>query len=282
MRPEGPEGPSDIEITPAIAVAISLAAVFAQILLMVFLVRGLGAAPTASFGIAALVAFGAGLAVAAPFLPDPPARSLGVCAAPLRAWLAVPLLLPSLVLASELDNLLKALVPLPEALAVPSDYQVPFAELILVEVFVLPFVREIFFRGALQPQIVRVWGSARGVAGAAAIAGVASALMLSPWAVAHAASAALVLGVLRQCSGSILPGLVLAALFGAVGVLASEQVFGIPGFDDVTAAHTPLIWLLGAAVFTAGGLAVCASGATKLDGPPSADGGPSRSDETRS
>ncbi len=42
-----------------------------------------------------------------------------------------------------------------------------------------------------------------------------------------------------------------------VGVGAAYGVFGIPGFDETAAAHTPLGWLVLAALFTGAGLRLC-------------------------
>ena len=68
---------------------------------------------------------------------------------------------------------------------------------------------------------------------------------------------ALVLGLLRTASGSVVPGLVLHMAFGLCSVLATAELFGIPGFDDISATHTPLEWLVPAALFTGIGLRLC-------------------------
>jgi membrane protease YdiL (CAAX protease family) len=280
MRNDSDPDAPDVELTPWLCVLITFVAVFGQLLMRVLLLA-LGASPAAAFGIALLVSFGGAFAMAAPFIPDPPARSLGLRAPPLYAWLAVPLLLPTRLLASEVDNVLRALGGLPLLPQTSEDVRV--AEWVLVELFVLPAVSELFYRGALQPRFTQAWGERWGVLAMAALVGVASALLFDNLLIAGpTALAALVLGILRHCSGSILPGLVLGSLFGAVGLLAIERVFGIPGFDDQTAAHTPLRWLVPAALLVAGGLALCRAASTKLDGPPSRDGGPSRSGQIRS
>jgi len=276
MRHEpDPENPN-AELTPWVVILMALMAVLVQLLLSQLLFHGFGASVAASFGIALLLGFGGALAMAAPFIPDPPAQSLGVRAAPLSAWLAVPLLLPTLLLASELDNVIRMLARVPVVPDTGEALQV--AEWVLVQMLVLPAVSELFYRGALQPRLVQSWGDVGGILGTAAVTGAASALLFDSLLVtAPAMAAALVLGVLRHCSGSILPGLLLASLFGAIGLLATANAFGIPGFDDLTAAHTPLAWLAPAAALVAAGLALCRNSATKLDGPPSRDGGPSRS-----
>jgi membrane protease YdiL (CAAX protease family) len=267
-----PDAPG-AELTPWLAVLITFVAVVGQFLVRVLLLW-LGGSPAASFGIALLVSFGGAFAMVAPFIPDPPAQSLGVRAPPLYAWLAVPLLLPTLLLASELDNVLRALANVP--LLPQTSEPVRIAEWVLIELFVLPAVSELFYRGALQPRFTQAWGDLWGVLATAALVGVASAALFDNLlVVGPTAVVALVLGILRQCSGSILPGLVLGTLFGAIGLLAVERVFGIPGYDDPSAAHTPLIWLAPAALLVGAGLALCRFASTKLDGPQSREGGPS-------
>ena len=71
------------------------------------------------------------------------------------------------------------------------------------------------------------------------------------------AARGLLLGLLRESSGSLLPGLVLNVLFGAIAVLAMREFFGIPGFDDSESAHTPLLWLTPAAISTGAGIGLC-------------------------
>ena len=50
---------------------------------------------------------------------------------------------------------------------------------------------------------------------------------------------------------------VLHSLAGLLALMAHHRMLGIPGFDDTTAAHTPLGWLLVAALFTGVGLRFC-------------------------
>ena len=59
---------------------------------------------------------------------------------------------------------------------------------------------------------------------------------------------------MREASGSLLPGLVLNVSFGVVAVMAMREAFGIPGFDDASAAHTSLVWLTPAALATGAGI----------------------------
>jgi hypothetical protein len=54
-----------------------------------------------------------------------------------------------------------------------------------------------------------------------------------------------------------MPGLLLHVLFGAVSTLATVELFGIPGFDDLSAPHTPILWLMPAALLTGVSLRLC-------------------------
>jgi hypothetical protein len=72
-----------------------------------------------------------------------------------------------------------------------------------------------------------------------------------------AAALALPLALLRESSGSLLPGLALHACFGAVAAAAELGAFGIPGFDDPSAAHTPASWTAPAAASALVGFAIC-------------------------
>jgi hypothetical protein len=93
----------------------------------------------------------------------------------------------------------------------------------------------------------------------ALLAGLAALALGGPWQLQRSLSMGLVLGVVRESSRSLLPCLVLHAGFGVVFVLASFQAFGIPGFDDLTSAHTPILWLTPAALATGAGLRICQS-----------------------
>jgi membrane protease YdiL (CAAX protease family) len=245
---------------PLQAFVLALAAAVLRLWLAVPLLGGLGPRP-AAIGIATLVAFGAVFAFAARRIADPPGESLGLLPAPRRAWLAVLLLLPALLLISELDNALQALVP--ALRGEQSEAAEATAGLLLegtlVLVFVVPFVDEIFFRGVLQPGLVAALGRARGIALVAALDALAALSLFGPRGAVSTFAGASLLGLLRDRSGSLLPGLLLNALFGAVGVAAQAGAFGIPGFDDASAPHTPLGWLVLAGLSSGAGLAVCRS-----------------------
>jgi membrane protease YdiL (CAAX protease family) len=133
---------------------------------------------------------------------------------------------------------------------------------------VLPFAYELFFRGVMQPLAVARLGLIAGIAVTAvlsAVAGSATGGAAAPWAIAPQLALAAVLCVLRQASGSLWPPLALHMLMGLISFGAEFHLFGIPGFDDLSATHTPLPWLVGAAASTAIGLALCRSAARARD-----------------
>jgi membrane protease YdiL (CAAX protease family) len=223
-----------------------------------------------------LVSFGNAFAIAARRIPRPLAPALGLQAAPASAWLAPFLLLPALLLVSELDNLLVAFFPVTEPPA--PEQPAPTALDIGVAAFVLvviePGATEWFFRGVLQSQLALLWDGPRAVVATSLLSWafavlpqrVLTSLGILPTgnaeldlvriSIAVLGEAAL-LGIVRQSSGSLYPALLLAALFGATKLLSEEQALRIPGFDDTSAAHTPASWLFPALILTAAGLGLC-------------------------
>jgi membrane protease YdiL (CAAX protease family) len=167
-------------------------------------------------------------------------------------------------LTSEIDNWVRALF-MPEALRLLLEQRsaegglLRTAELILIEVLVFPVALELLFRGIVQPVLVERFGPVRGIASTGAVEiGAALLTTLSPYGKLEAFAAALLLGALRHSTGSLLPALALRSLMGAATVAAGYGVFGIPGFDDLDAAHTPAHWLLGGALCVSLGLWLCA------------------------
>lgn len=223
--------------------------------------------PEAQDGMAALVTYGGIFALCAARFRQPPARQLGFVAAPPSAWLAVLFLAPTLVLTSELNNVLNSLLPpapVPAAALVPPQRFTGPALAVLV-IAVYPLAYGVFFRGVLQPLATARLGVVPGVLGTAVMAAFGSAFL--PALVTGSLLArspllldALVLCVLRQCAGSLYPALALEALWGAAGVAASYQLFGLAGFD-AGGAHTPGPWVAGATALMLVGLALCRAAA---------------------
>lgn len=256
-----PSGPTSEDAgpfpTPVQAAGLTLFAALLRGILFLLLVGSFGGRLAFS-GIATLLAFGLVFTFAAPRLGNDPARALGFRPASVAAWLSVPFLWAGVLLTSEINNGVIALFPLPEAAVDGPGIAgvLSLLELLAVLVFVLPAVEEIFYRGLLHPGLAQGVGAGRAVLLVALLQGGAAALRL-PHLLPEVAATGVLLGVLRQSSGSLLPGLLLAAGFGMTRVLAEVGAFGIPGFDDMTAAHTPLGWLLAAGFSVGIGLALC-------------------------
>jgi membrane protease YdiL (CAAX protease family) len=212
-------------------------------------------------GMAAVLAYGGMFTLCAARFREPPLERLALVRAPATAWLAVAFLAASVLLTSEIDNLVKAAFPPPLELTAAGEAPEtpPFWGLMLavVQIAVFPLAYELFFRGILQPLAVARLGLGLGIVLSALMSGVASGLIFGGvWGVAPAFANSLVLAVLRQASRSLWPSIALHALTGVITMGALYQLFGIAGFDDTTAAHTPLAWLLGAGALTGIGFAL--------------------------
>jgi membrane protease YdiL (CAAX protease family) len=218
-------------------------------------------------------------------VPPPQPERLGLrgCAS---SFVAVVLLLaPAALLASELDNLCRALLPPSDAgdvtaraaerlsLSTPLDR----LETWLLAVGLVPVLEEFFFRGVVQQGLVARFGRTAGVLATALLFGVAHALpggASAGSALALTASASLlgwIFGVARLASGSLLPAIGLHAAINALGLLGVDfsDRFAIEGFN-APGVHTPASWLTGAAISTGIGLALCRVLAERLTPLPAA------------
>lgn len=219
-----------------------------------------------AIGMGALITYGGLFALCAARFRLPPARQLALLRAPASAWLAVIFLGASIVVTSEIDNVVKSLMPPP-----PLPSQVPEAPpyfgaaLAIVYIGVFPLVYDVFFRGILQPLATTRIGVVPGVIFTAFISGFASAFlpaMMSSglWALVPGLLNALILCILRQSAKSLWPCLALHALWGAAQIGAQFKLFGLAGFD-ASGDHTPALWVGGAALLTGVGLGLCRAAA---------------------
>lgn len=267
MIPDDEDEPLVPPLTPGFALLLAVTVGILQATLILVLsnsgFRGVGLV-----GMAAIPAYAAAFAACAPRLQKPPTVGLALLRPRRVIWWAVFFLLWSLLLTSEIDNVVKVIMPVPEALQPPSDAEVslPFWPLFLVLVVVGPLTQELLFRGALQPVLVEQLGAGRGVAYTALLNSLATSMAFSPWSFLPSFANALVLGVLRHSSGSLYPSLVLHALSGLTALAATYGLFGIGGFDDTRVVHTSLLWLVPSALFTGLGLRLCRRAAAA--GPP--------------
>jgi hypothetical protein len=218
-----------------------------------------------ALGMGTLVGYGALFALCAARLRTPPSRQLGFVAAPATAWVSVVFLAGSIVLSSEVDNLLRSGLALPAAEGVPVDLPRYFTPAFaLVAIGVLPLAYDVFFRGMFQPLASARLGSISAVVLTTALSGFASgfipALAMNAWQLPRHLLDALVLCILRECAGSLWPVLALHVLWGIATFCATYGVFGLAGFD-ASGAHTPTPWVAGAAALTLVGLALCRAAA---------------------
>jgi membrane protease YdiL (CAAX protease family) len=109
----------------------------------------------------------------------------------------------------------------------------------------------------LQPGLVARLGRARGILLVCVLDALVVLPPLDPRTMLFAAALALPLALLREASGSLWLGLLLHAGFGALAAAAELGALGIPGFDDMSAAHTPATWVAPAAASAVAGLAIC-------------------------
>jgi membrane protease YdiL (CAAX protease family) len=212
----------------------------------------------ASVGIGEALGVGLVGTLAARRVPGPQAERLGLQGFASRFVVPLLLLLPCVLVVSEIDNLMVALLPPPEALEgaeelaarVDTESLYGRLQLALIAVGIAPVVEEWFFRGVIQQGLVAHRGRLRGVFFTALLfaplhtfsasggSSLASALVVST-------CVGMVLGTVRLATGSILACILLNAGINALGLGASwaEEVVPIPGFN-APGSHTPLLFLL--------------------------------------
>ena len=254
------EGPSDPIPGPLGAVGLTGAAW----VLMTFGVIALSPEGGGVAGLALGMAFGLGGigTLAARAIPPPAEARIGLRPMPLRFVPALLLLVPWVLLASEVDNWLA------DGLRQPGeefDHVAPtgyaLLEVALFSIALRPLLEEFFFRGVLQQGVVAVVGPWRGIALVAALfAFVRAGLALgSAYPFATLACQGLILGlltgVIRHWTGSLLGGVVLQVASAALTLCLATWPEWLPivGFN-AGEGHTPVGWLVFAGASVAVGL----------------------------
>jgi membrane protease YdiL (CAAX protease family) len=213
-----------------------------------------GAASATSLAIGLCLGFGGVGTMAARSVPAPADLRLGLHGFAARFLLPILLMAPAIVLSSEIDNWMPAFlppIPLPPG-EVPSQdpeiLQLATIEAVITLVLLRPVLEEFFFRGVIQQGLVAHLGAVFGVLQTALLSGVAAGgifLVLAPNIAASAgaqtAFMALLFGVLRHVSGSLLASILAAVGYGLLGVVLTQfpVIPGMTGQD----VHTPL-WIL--------------------------------------
>ena len=219
---------------------------------------------TLGLALGLLLGFGGAGTLAARALPPPADLRIGLRGFDLRLLAPLVLLVPTVLLASELDNLVAAWLFPGAKPPTPDDAlgALDTLEWVLFAVLLRPVLEEFFFRGVLQQGVVAALGAVRGVLFTAALFALVRTSLFAGDAY-HATSLGLqalglgvLLGFVRLATGSILPGvLVLSAIEGA-GVFgyALRERLPIPGFN-APGEHTPLLWLAPSLLAVAFGIA---------------------------
>jgi len=232
---------------------------FCAVLLTGISIGLLGFAPDAGvFGIAEAIGLGVTGSLAARRVPPPHASRLGLTGFDPQFATLIVLLVPVIVLNSELDNLLRA----NEVMQRAPWTEAPLLNVLqdgIVAIALMPVVEEWFFRGVLQQGLVDTFGRFGGVL---YTAGLYALLRLNPSEDQGVAIAAFIgalatgclLGLLRIATGSILAPILLSSGISAAYLLADaySDVFPIAGFT--APGNTPFNVLLPAGLAVAWGV----------------------------
>jgi membrane protease YdiL (CAAX protease family) len=212
-----------------------------------------------------VVGFGGVGTLAARQVPPPQAERLGLRGVRLRFLLPLLLLIPVSLLASELDNTVKAIFSQAQGSSlgeVKSAGVLEVLEVAIVAIGIQPVVSEWLYRGVVQQGLVSQLGPSYGI--------VITALLYALGFVPEAVGTSFVFwlaatlnefvngvayGLIRHYSGSLLAPILLHIALNASASLAlafSARV-PIPGFN-AAGAHTPVEFLMPAAASVALGI----------------------------
>ena len=208
-------------------------------------------------GIAMAIAFGLVASLAARRVPAPQPERLGLRGFDPNLLVALVLLVPFVVVASEIDNWIALAFPSgsPEDRAeaieefLANDTTLALAQRAIFLVGLQPVVVEWLMRGVVLQGAIAHLGRAGGLAftalvgiGTISIGGSGSAASLLVLSVV----AGVVLGAVRIASGSILAPILLHMAWNAVGIAATAtaKTHPIPGFNAIEPGHTPALLLL--------------------------------------
>jgi len=211
------------------------------------------ASPSLGLAVGLCLGFGGVGTLAARAVPAPADRRIGLRGFAPRFALPILLMAPAIVLASEIDNWVRPLFPsspaLEAAAASAGGQRYAAFEAVITLVLLRPVLEEFFFRGVVQQGLVAHLGFPAGLLQTAILSGLASGGLLlvagpdrAASAAAQGAFAALLLGTLRQGSGSLLAPILAAVLMQSTGVaaVAAGERFPIQGFTGPSGEHTPL------------------------------------------
>jgi membrane protease YdiL (CAAX protease family) len=239
---------------PFAAFALTIGGVVAATFTTVFVMGLFGTEPSvASMGIGEAIGLGAIASYAAKRVSAPQRERLGLRNFDASFLPILAMLVPLVVVMSELDNILRAFVPPPDLPAELENMQQRISsasflttlETFLVAVGIAPVVEEWLFRGVIQQGLIAHLSRVRGVALTAALFAIvhlgpspSGPSALSPFISSFALG--LVLGAVRLATGSLLACILVSAGVSAAGLTAISlaDTIPIPGFN-APGAHTP-------------------------------------------
>jgi membrane protease YdiL (CAAX protease family) len=240
---------------PLAAFALTIGGVVAATFATVFVMGLFGSEPSvASMGIGEALGLGAVASYAAQRVAAPQRERLGLKTFDLSFLPILAMLVPLVVVMSELDNILRAFVPPPEIPPELADMQEQISsasflttlETFLVAVGIAPVVEEWLFRGVIQQGLIAHLSRVRGVMLTAALFAIvhlgpspSGPSALSPFISSFALG--LVLGAVRLATGSLLACILVSAGVSAAGLAAISlaDTIPIPGFN-APGAHTSI------------------------------------------
>ncbi len=258
--------------TLSIAFWITLLALLSAIA-VVFIVARLSGGPSGplSEALGLVVGFGGVGTFAARQVPPPQAERLGLRGMRLRFLLPLLLLVPVALLASEVDNLVKAALSQTrgsEIAEISEKLQsagvLEMIEAAIVAIGIQPVVYEWFYRGVVQQGLVAQLGVVRGIGITALLYAltmsqgvVGTSLVLWLAAALSEFVNGIAYGLTRHFSGSLLAPILLhvALTTGGSLALAFATRFPIAGFNT-SGLHTPIQFLMPAAVSVGVGIAL--------------------------
>lgn len=265
--------PMPVYPTPLAAVGLTVLGLATALIVAMFLFPVV--TPLTALGIGLAAGFGGVGTLAARRVPPPQEARLGLRGFAWRHLLPLLLLLPVTLLASELDNVIRVLLPASDQAEIAQRVAdrlggggaLGWVESVIVALGIAPVVEEFFFRGVLLQGLVASSGVLRALAGTALLFGLGhGTLGASPGAFVSAVAGATLFGVAlgwaRLGTGSLLASMLLHGGINALGLVALQLAdrFPIAGYN-APGTHTPPLILAACAVSVGLGFWLLAGGA---------------------
>ncbi len=282
MSAPGPRPPMPFGIFPNVAMAMVLVmAAFSAQLFIAVLVSG-GDFDYAAVAVGQALGIGGVATLAARFVAEPQVERLGLRGFDLRFLLPLLMVIPIVILVSEIDNYVRPLFPgelIPEAdepIPPPSELSKTYERILLtlIGVGIQPVVNSFLIMGVVQQGVIahvgRLWGIAfttliYWVMNPPAASSVGEMISYSVYVLATGA----LLCIARLATGSLLAPILLAAGLAIINMVAlfEAEFVQIPGFN-AEGDHTPAVVLIPCAASVAAGAWMLVRAAAAAPDPP--------------